>query len=57
MAISGVMRPGHCQLRVLDLEEAVKFYTDAMGLKPMGRDKEGRAYFKCHARSSSSSCI
>jgi len=47
MAISGVMRPGHCQLRVLDIEESVRFYTDVMGLKPMGRDKSGRAYFKC----------
>jgi catechol 2,3-dioxygenase len=47
MAINGVMRPGHCQLRVLDLEEAVRFYTDVVGLKPMGRDASGRAYFKC----------
>lgn len=47
MAITGVMRPGHCQLRVLDLEEAVQFYTKVMGLKPMGRDTQGRAYFKC----------
>lgn len=47
MAINGVMRPGHCQLRVLDLEESVKFYTDVMGLQPMGRDASGRVYFKC----------
>lgn len=47
MAMTGVLRPGHCQLRVLDLEESVKFYTDVMGLKPMGRDASGRAYFKC----------
>ena len=47
MAISGVMRPGHCQLRVLDMEESIKFYTNVMGLKPMGRDASGRAYFKC----------
>lgn len=47
MAITGVMRPGHCQLRVMDLEEAARFYTEVMGLKPMGRDASGRAYFKC----------
>jgi catechol 2,3-dioxygenase len=47
MALTGVMRPGHCQLRVLDLEQAVRFYTDVMGLQPMGRDASGRAYFKC----------
>ena len=47
MAITGVMRPGHCQLRVLDMEAAVNFYTNVMGLKPMGRDAQGRAYFKC----------
>lgn len=47
MAITGVMRPGHCQLRVLDMEQAIQFYTRTMGLKLMGRDSSGRAYFKC----------
>jgi catechol 2,3-dioxygenase len=47
MALTGVIRPGHCQLRVLDLEESERFYTDVMGLKPMGRDASGRSYFKC----------
>lgn len=46
MAITGVMRPGHCQLRVLDLEESIDFYTNVMGLQPMGTDDQGRAYFK-----------
>ncbi|GAA6142731.1 catechol 2,3-dioxygenase [Hydrogenophaga sp. 5NK40-0174] len=46
MAICGVMRPGHCQLRVLDLEESEKFYTNVMGLQAMGRDASGRSYFK-----------
>ena len=27
MALTGVLRPGHVQLRVLDLEAAVKHYT------------------------------
>ena len=46
MAMTGVLRPGHAQIRVLDLEESVTWYTDVMGLVPMGRDKQGRAYFK-----------
>lgn len=48
MAITGVMRPGHAVLRVLDLDESVKFYTEVMGLKETGRDASGRVYFKCH---------
>ena len=48
MAITGVMRPGHAVVRVLDLDESVKFYTDVMGLKETGRDKSGRVYFKCN---------
>ncbi len=47
MAITGVMRPGHAQVRVLDLEESVKFYRDVLGLVETGRDKQGRVYFKC----------
>ena len=47
MALTGVIRPGHCQLRVLDLQEAERFYTDVMGLQPMGRDSSGRSFFKC----------
>ena len=49
MAMTGVLRPGHAQIRVLDLEESVKWYTEVMGLEPMGRDKAGRAYFKTRA--------
>jgi catechol 2,3-dioxygenase len=47
MAMTGVLRPGHAVVRVLDLDESVKFYTDVMGLKETGRDKSGRVYFKC----------
>ena len=49
MAMTGVLRPGHAQIRVLDLEESVKWYTEVMGLEPMGRDSQGRAYFKTRA--------
>jgi len=47
MAMTGVLRPGHACLRVLDLEESVRFYTDVLGLQETGRDKSGRVYFKC----------
>lgn len=47
MAMTGVLRPGHAQVRVLDLEESIKFYTEVMGLIETGRDKQGRVYFKC----------
>lgn len=46
MGMNGVLRPGHAQVRVLDMEESVRFYRDVLGLIDMGRDKSGRAYFK-----------
>lgn len=46
MAVTGVLRPGHLQMRVLDLQTSVDFYTNVMGLKETGRDKQGRVYFK-----------
>lgn len=42
----GVMRPGHIQLRVLDMEEALKHYRDLLGLIEMDRDQQGRVYLK-----------
>lgn len=57
MAMTGVLRPGHTQLRVLNLEESVKFYTNVMGLVETGRDKSGRVYFKCHDERDHSSLI
>jgi catechol 2,3-dioxygenase len=47
MAMTGVLRPGHAQVRVLDLEESVRFYRDVLGLVETGRDAQGRVYFKC----------
>lgn len=47
MAMTGVLRPGHAQLRVLDLEKSVRFYRDILGLVETGRDDQGRVYFKC----------
>ena len=46
MGMTGILRPGHIQLRVLDLDESVRFYSDVVGLKETGRDKQGRVYFK-----------
>ncbi|MBR9829510.1 MAG: catechol 2,3-dioxygenase [Oceanospirillales bacterium] len=42
----GVMRPGHVQIRVLDMDEALKHYVDLLGLIEMDRDDEGRVYLK-----------
>lgn len=46
MAMTGVLRPGHAQIRMLDLEEGVHFYRDILGLVETGRDAQGRVYFK-----------
>lgn len=42
----GVMRPGHVQIRVLDMDEAVTHYRDLLGLIDMDTDEQGRRYFK-----------
>ena len=46
MATTGVMRPGHVQVRVLDMEESIHFYKNVLGLVETGRDASGRVYFK-----------
>jgi catechol 2,3-dioxygenase len=46
MAMTGVLRPGHVQIRVMDLAEGVHFYGDVLGLEETGRDAQGRVYFK-----------
>jgi len=46
MAMTGVLRPGHVQLRVLDLEAAVRHYAEVIGLWEAARDGQGRVYFK-----------
>lgn len=42
----GVMRPGHIQLRVLDMDEALAHYRDLIGLIEVDRDDQGRVYLK-----------
>ena len=46
MAITGIIRPGHVQLRVLDIEAAVRHYRDVIGLIETARDPPGRIYLK-----------
>lgn len=46
MAMTGVLRPGHLQLRVLDIDKCRKFYRDVVGLVETGHDAQGRVYFK-----------
>jgi len=42
----GVMRPGHIQIRVMDMAEAVTHYRDRMGLIEVDHDDSGRVYLK-----------
>jgi catechol 2,3-dioxygenase len=42
----GVMRPGHVQIRVLDISEAVAHYRDVLGLIEVETDSAGRVYLK-----------
>ncbi len=42
----GVMRPGHVQLRVLDMGKALEHYVELLGLIEMDRDDQGRVYLK-----------
>ena len=42
----GVIRPGHVQLRVLDMKEALGHYRDLLGLIEVETDSQGRVYLK-----------
>ena len=42
----GVLRPGHIQLRVLDMAQALEHYINLLGLIETGRDAQGRVYLK-----------
>jgi catechol 2,3-dioxygenase len=46
MALTGVLRPGHVQVRVLDMAEAKHFYSNVLGLVETGTDAQGRVYYK-----------
>ena len=44
MALTGVLRPGHVVIRVLELEPALRHYTQVLGLQEVGRDRRVRVY-------------
>lgn len=46
MALTGVLRPGHACIRVLDMKEATQFYGEVLGLIETGRDSFGRVYYR-----------
>jgi catechol 2,3-dioxygenase len=46
MALTGVLRPGHVALRVLELAPALKHYTEVLGLTEAARDSKGRVFLK-----------
>nr|AAD11452.1 catechol 2,3-dioxygenase [Sphingomonas sp. A8AN3] len=46
MAVTGVLRPGFVQMRVLDLEESIQHYRDRIGLDMVGEPADGRVFFR-----------
>ena len=46
MGMTGVLRPGHAAVRVLDMKEAMHFYGEVLGLIETGRDSYGRVYYR-----------
>ncbi len=46
MALTGILRPGHVALRVLNMQKAVEHYTEVLGLLETARDARGRVFLK-----------
>lgn len=46
MALTGVLRPGFAQVRVTDMESAVRHYVDRVGLHEVSRELDGRVYLR-----------
>ena len=46
MALSGVIRPGFVQIRVLDMPAALEHYTKRIGLHQVTEGPDGRVYLK-----------
>jgi catechol 2,3-dioxygenase len=44
MALNGVLRPGYIQIRVTDLDAALKHYVERVGLHEVSRESDGRVY-------------
>ena len=41
-----MLRPGYIQIRVTDLDVALKHYVDRVGLHEVSREADGRAYLR-----------
>ena len=48
MAITGTIRPGLIQIRVLDLDKTLNFYKEILGLDEVGKTSDGRVMLKCY---------
>ena len=46
MALEGVLRPGYIQIRVTDLDAALKHYVERVGLHEVSRESDGRVYLR-----------
>jgi len=46
MALTGVLRPGFIQIRVLDKQAALTHYVDRLGLNTVSEGSDGRVYLK-----------
>ncbi len=46
MALTGVLRPGFIQLRVLDMAASVEYYTKRIGFHVVTKGEDGRVYLK-----------
>lgn len=48
MAMTGVLRPGIIQIRVLDIEEGLAHYRDRLGLELVSTGDDGRVYLTAY---------
>src|ERR1043165_4233978 len=46
MALTGVLRPGYIQIRVTDLNAAIRHYVDRVGPHEVSREADGRVYLR-----------
>jgi catechol 2,3-dioxygenase len=44
MALNGVLRPGYIQIRVTDIDAAIRHYVDRVRLDNVSREPDGRVY-------------
>lgn len=45
--MGGIMRLGHIDLNVLDIEKSREYYTNIMGMEVVREDSDGTLYLKC----------